>query len=270
MKIGNIQWGLGNAADRVFLWQYDNALRLVQILKDEISFYNENITQFIQNWQKDVFNLPTANTFGLDVWGKILGVKRPTVNPQNYIIDSESTLRLYNPNTGLWHSIWLSGNMPALNVSANGIAAKYNPISLDDESYRRCLFAKLYLMYSDASIHSINEYLRLLFPHLNAHVKETGIMEMAIVFRDTVPTDNDLTILTSDDFSPRPVGVLMNTVVENLSPNTFSFQEQSIETLGDSAATSTAYQNSMATWGDNTNTQSEEDIAKGLGTFYNL
>lgn len=270
MDIGSIEWGLGNAGKRVFLWQYDNALCLNKILQNEIDFYGENIGDYVQDWITDVFQLSTANTFGLNVWGKVLGVARPTINPQNYVIDSETTLRLYNPNTGLWHGIWLTGNFPALNIEKNGQVAKYSPITLDDESYRTCLYAKLYLMYSDASIHSINEYLRRLFPDLTAYCTETGVMEMAIVFRDCIPTDNQLTILTSDGFSPRPVGVLMRTVIENLSENTFSFQEMSIESMGETTETTIAYENSMSTWGDNDNTRSEEEIAKGLGTFYNL
>ena len=52
MKIADIDYSL--QAGDVFIWQYANALRLNQILQNEINYYGENISQFITDWETDV------------------------------------------------------------------------------------------------------------------------------------------------------------------------------------------------------------------------
>lgn len=251
MQIGTIDYNL--EAGDCFLWQYANAIRLNQIMNNEISFYGNNISTFIKDWEKDVFNLGTANTFGLNVWGKILGAPRPVVSPQNYIIDSESTLRIFNPNTDTWHAIWLSDATPRLNIERNPPTDLiYSKVLLSDEQYRRCLFAKLFLLHSNGSVNDINIFLSKLFPNKDVYVQDNYDMTMSIVF-GFVPNDTDLTIITYDAFSPRPMGVFMNYGVSLVGKNTFGFEE-----------------NELGTWGDNDNSLDADQIALGLGTFYNL
>ena len=60
------------------LWQYNNAQRLLKLIDNLQSIANENIDQFWRNWKDDVFVLDTANTFGLSLWGMLLGVERPS------------------------------------------------------------------------------------------------------------------------------------------------------------------------------------------------
>ena len=69
MRIGNPSLDLAGG-ERVFLWQYSNASRLNKILQAEIDFWGQEVSAFVKNWQRDVFNLKTANSFGLEVWGK--------------------------------------------------------------------------------------------------------------------------------------------------------------------------------------------------------
>lgn len=59
---------------RPLLWQYDGAPRLKTILQAENAWYAENHTQFWEDWQRDVFDLTTANDFGCAVWARILGM----------------------------------------------------------------------------------------------------------------------------------------------------------------------------------------------------
>lgn len=58
------------------LWQYNNAEKLQALLKAKQAWYSANHEQFWQEWYDNVFNLFTANDFGLSVWGKILDFKR--------------------------------------------------------------------------------------------------------------------------------------------------------------------------------------------------
>jgi hypothetical protein len=260
MKIADIDYSL--QAGDVFIWQYANALRLNQILQNEINYYGENISQFITDWETDVFNLLTANSFGLDLWGKILDAPRPLVSPQNYIIDTETTLRLYNPNTDSWHAIWLSNNIPTLNIQKNPIQptlSNYGKIQISDIAYRRCLIAKLYLLHSNASINDINKILDKIYnfgvpenQRRVVYIEDNFNMTMNVNF-NFVPTDIDLTIITLDTFSPRPMGVKFTYGVSSIGANTFSFSEMD-----------------LGTWGNNENSIDPEQVKLGLGTFYNL
>lgn len=54
------------------LWQHDVAPNILQLLQNKQNFINKNHTQFWQNWYTNVFNLDTANSFGLAVWSIIL------------------------------------------------------------------------------------------------------------------------------------------------------------------------------------------------------
>lgn len=58
------------------LWQYDNATALKSLLSQKSAWVNINNNEFWKEWYQNVFNLPTANDFGLSVWGKILNFPR--------------------------------------------------------------------------------------------------------------------------------------------------------------------------------------------------
>lgn len=61
-----------------FLWQYDKATRLKYLLQAKQSWYNTNITGFWNDFLTNIFNINTANTFGINLWGKFLNVPRPS------------------------------------------------------------------------------------------------------------------------------------------------------------------------------------------------
>lgn len=59
------------------LWQYDNAPKLKALVQSMQDDFNGNTKEFWDNFYTNVFNLDTANSFGLTVWGILLGVERP-------------------------------------------------------------------------------------------------------------------------------------------------------------------------------------------------
>jgi hypothetical protein len=59
---------------RAILWQYNDAENLQGILQSKQDWYNTNQRDFWQDWYDNVFNLLTANDFGLNVWAIILGL----------------------------------------------------------------------------------------------------------------------------------------------------------------------------------------------------
>lgn len=56
------------------IWQYDKATNIIGLINGKNNWYNVNQTQFWTNWYTDVFNLQTANLFGLSVWSIILNL----------------------------------------------------------------------------------------------------------------------------------------------------------------------------------------------------
>lgn len=58
------------------LWQYTNSEVLRNLIVAKENWYKENQAQFWQNWYDNIFNINTANDFGLAVWGQILNFSR--------------------------------------------------------------------------------------------------------------------------------------------------------------------------------------------------
>lgn len=63
------------------LWQYDDSPAMLSLARAKQKFYDENITQFWYDWYRDVFNIDTANEFGLSVWARILDIPLELISP---------------------------------------------------------------------------------------------------------------------------------------------------------------------------------------------
>lgn len=61
----------------VLLWQYSNAPNMRKIVENEQAFLDVAITQFKEEFDRDIFNIDTCDANGLDLWGRLLGVQRP-------------------------------------------------------------------------------------------------------------------------------------------------------------------------------------------------
>lgn len=76
MEVMNLQNAV-NLLDCI-LWQYNKAERLQAIIQSCQDEFNGNVRDFWNDFYTNIFNIDTANTFGLTVWGILLGVERPT------------------------------------------------------------------------------------------------------------------------------------------------------------------------------------------------
>lgn len=59
---------------RALRWQQNKAPRITSVITQKDQWYYRYNTQFWQQWGEDIFNLHTANPFGLVVWCIILGL----------------------------------------------------------------------------------------------------------------------------------------------------------------------------------------------------
>lgn len=76
MKVAN--YNFSTDLSKVILWQYDDAEKLKQLVAGEQQFMDTAVTEFWNDFNTDIFNLSTCNTFGLELWGLLLGTARPT------------------------------------------------------------------------------------------------------------------------------------------------------------------------------------------------
>lgn len=165
-----------------------------------ITSFSEMIdpTAKIDDFFRLVFDLNTAQGYGLDVWGRIVGVSR--------------VLNL--PVAGEY-----LGFSQASDAEPFGQAPFFNRqtlttnFALSDTAFRRLIFAKALANISDGSIPSINRILTLLFGQYgNCYVTDGGDMTMTFTFgSDLAPVD--LAIVSQSGILPRPVGV-SSTIVQ--------------------------------------------------------
>jgi hypothetical protein len=66
----------------VVLWQYGGAKNIKKIVENEQQFLDMAITQFRNEFDEKIFNLKTCDSNGLDLWGRMLGIMRPSVNDE--------------------------------------------------------------------------------------------------------------------------------------------------------------------------------------------
>jgi len=171
--------------------QFANSTRLIQLIQNFDSYVNQtvNMTAFFDM----IWNVDTAQGYGLDVWGRIVGVTR--------------TLHITFDAEYLGFKEALPGSNPfgqAPFWAGDPLTSNFN---LSDDAFRVLIFAKALANISDGSIPSINQLLINLFPHRgNAYVTDGGDMSMTYTFAFAL-TPVELAILGQSGILPKPVGV---------------------------------------------------------------
>lgn len=152
----------------------------------------------IDSFYSSIWNVSTAVRYGLDVWGRIVGVDRLlAVSAQNvYFGFGEAFL----------HSSTQGSQPFNQQPFYSGPQATQN-YALGDTDYRTLILAKAATNISDGTIPSINAILRYLFgSYGNAYVEITGAKTMNYRLRFT-PTNVQIAIFQNTNVIPRPAGV---------------------------------------------------------------
>lgn len=170
--------------------QYANSPILTQLCQDLAVSINP-ATDF-DAFYDNIFNIATAVGYGLDVWGRILGVSRTlSISATNFFGFQQGTPGAQPFDQGVFY--------------AGGGAT--NNFNLADDPYRVLLYAKALANISDGSILSINTILKNLFPNRgNCFVADGLNMTMTYVFQFTL-TPVELAIVGNSGVLPRSCGV---------------------------------------------------------------
>lgn len=142
-----------------------------------------------------VWNLDTAEGWGLDVLGRIVGCSRIiNVPASGTFIGFEGQPTAQNWGNGIWY---------------RGANATDN-LALNDATFRRVIEAKARANIWDGSIPSLNRILMALFPtYGNCYVEDHGDMTMTLHFGATL-SPVDYAIASQEGLLPKPAGVTVN------------------------------------------------------------
>lgn len=177
---------------RAILWEYNNATNLQSLINSKQVWYDDNNQNFWQDWVANVFNLNTANEFGLSVWSIILGLPLfINVSP-----DPAAMTFGFGAANG------------AVNFD-NGILSNQNGFiySLPLETKRIALKLRYFQLVSSGTVPETNRMLKYVFGSLGrAFLLDYGTMNQAYVF--LFPVTFDLAYIFNNlDILPRPAGV---------------------------------------------------------------
>ena len=149
-------------------------------------------TENIDNFYDFVWNILTAQGYGLDVWGRIVGVERVlAIAPTKYLGFAEATTLSADPYN---QSPMYTGEV---------LTANY---ALTDPAYRQLILAKAAANIWDGSILGINAILRMLFPGQIAYCTDGQDMTMTYYFA-FILNPVQVAIAVASGVLPRPAGV---------------------------------------------------------------
>lgn len=173
---------------RALLWQYNSAASLQQLLEEKSAWYVQNQTAFWNNWLIDVFDLRTANDFGLSVWSIILGLPLFTNSANNvgpfFGFDSQTNINF-----------------------DNGIFGDESTYELSTATKRIALQLRYFQLVSSGTVPETNRMLEYLFGDFGgAWLIDDYNMTQYYFFNFTLPFELKY-LFNNYDILPRPAGV---------------------------------------------------------------
>lgn len=190
------------------LAQYANSPTIVGLIER----FNDSIDPSvdIQAFYDQLWNIDTANTAGLDNWGKIVNISR-------YLqIDQQST----------YFGFGESASAQPFNQAPfwNGAPAT-TTYRLSDPAYKKLIMLKAMSNISNCSIPTLNRMLMYIYGDRGrCYVQDTGGMSIRVVFEFTLKPVDVSIILRSGAFA-RPSGVGLNMIMSINRAKTFGFAE---------------------------------------------
>lgn len=176
--------------------QYANSPILLKLIENFNTYVDPSAN--VDAFYALIFNVDTAQGYGLDVWGRIVGVSRVLHLPDgSEYLGFREAGDAYTFGEG----IFFGGGTATQNFS------------LSDTVYRRLILAKALSNISDGSIAGINQILINLFSDYgNCYVVDNGDMTLSYSFGGTLSLV-DYAIVAQSGVLPRPCGV-SSTIVQ--------------------------------------------------------
>lgn len=181
---------------QAILWQYENAPKMVALAQAQQRYASSMSDEFWDAWRRDVFDLHTANDFGLSVWARIL----------DYPITISDAPRFTGAVWGFGanHFNFENGNF--------GIGSE-REVAMTTEDARKLLKLRWFKLTMRPTVPNINAALNLVFGVGVATVSDG--LDMTLEYFFSVPPSNTLRdMLNRTDALPRPAGVQVTWTVQ--------------------------------------------------------
>lgn len=176
---------------RALLWRNNESVNLEGLVQAKQDYFDTATKDFWESWIVDVFDLRTANEFGLAVWSIILGINI-TIGVGSHVANSSWGFGSFRKN-------WFP---PA------GFSSASSDIALSLEDARIVLRLRYYQLTTNGNVADINLLLLDVFgnPGSSAYVEDN--LDMTVTYVFPVPLTSALAeVLAAFDLLPRPSGV---------------------------------------------------------------
>lgn len=182
--------------------QYVNAEKLYSL----IDTFNQAVgpESWIDNFYDMIWDIETATTHGLNIWGKIVVVDRLLTVTENQIYfgfgEAKST-----PSV-------VDDPQPFNQAPFFGGVKSTSTLSLSDDAYRKLIMMKAMSNITNCTIPSLNKILMYMFGDSGkCYVRNDGNMTMSYVFEFEL-SSVESAIVQSSGALPSPAGVTVNIV----------------------------------------------------------
>lgn len=192
--------------------QYANSPRLLRIINDLWGAIDP--TKFNEDYFNLIMSIPTANTQGLDIWGRIVGISRTVYfpNPEGEYFGFEDGFYPFNERP----------------FSAAGNAN--DAWELADDAYRPLILIKAMANIVYATAPNINILMRAVF-NKPCYFLITGHMQGRYVFEFYL-NQFERHIIYNTDILPRPCGVDVSIIIDLDESSTFGFDGSGLQPFG--------------------------------------
>lgn len=191
--------------------QYAQSQKLLSV----IDTFNQamNLDDFTDEFITDIWDISTNNSYGLDVWGKIVGIGRYIISP----IDSD-TFGFAESNVGA-----SDYPLPFNDAPFYGGTQETTNVRLGDDAFRTLIMCKAFTNISIATIPDVNKFLKILFSGRGrSFCVNYGGMTMGITFEFALAPFEE-SILLNYGVVPVPSGVQLK--INQMVPPYFGFAQ---------------------------------------------
>lgn len=182
---------------QALLWKHNRAARLESLAYAKQAWLDAEQAGFWTAWLRDVFDLRTANDFGLAIWARILGVRLAL------------PLGASDPDKATWGFGPFRRNFERGNFGRIGDGTS----RLTTEERRMVLRMRYFQLVGRCTIPDINHALRTVFGEGRAYVLDPLNMEFITYVFTYNPGQRLLDVLLDTGVLPRPSAVGIRMVV---------------------------------------------------------
>ncbi|WP_430442452.1 DUF2612 domain-containing protein [Providencia huaxiensis] len=177
---------------KAILWQYEDADNLKALAKYKADYFDKSTVQFWRDWYRDVFNIDTANEFGLNIWARILDVPLGIDVPP-----SDKT------------KIGFGFGKKKANFKANFRRNADYTLSLTVDQKRLIVRMRYFNLTQSPTVTNINEFLKRFFWQDDSKVFVLDPLDMTFLYYvfNFNPDERLRVLLENFDLMPRPSGV---------------------------------------------------------------